>query len=171
MDALTTNTYIGCNVCRGNSYPEINKDDTLGFYVQSCASKAQSKLDLEALNAPCDEAGYILRMDGYFIEEEQQLVCTACSEIIPNCQVCTSDQVCVVCESGYTPTDIYGSDGVNRPVCLLDFCGIKGYGDLCIDMSSDEEENKESVYPSNCKRAESWTIESGKEVQTYYSCI
>ena len=146
---MSTDIYIGCNVCRGNSYPKINKDDILGFYYSSCESKAQSTLDLQALNAPCDEVGYILRPDGFFIEEEQQLVCTACSEIIPNCKICTSDQECVVCESGYTQTDIYGNDGVNRPVCLLDFCGIRGYGDLCIDME-DNEENVESVYPSNC---------------------
>ena len=135
MEALTTDIYIGCNFCRGNSYPQVNIDDTLGFYYRSCISKAKSNIDFQALNAPCDEAGYLLRLDGFFIEEEQQLVCTACSEIIPNCKLCTPDLKCEVCETGYIQTDIYGNDGVSRPVCLLDFCGIRGYGDICIDMA------------------------------------
>ena len=70
-ESMTTLPYIGCNFCRSNAYPSVLEDSTLGFYYQTCLSKANTDIDLTGENAPCDEVGYILRWDGYFIEEEQ----------------------------------------------------------------------------------------------------
>ena len=71
LETMTAAPYIGCNFCRSNAYPSILLDSTLGFYYQTCLSKSNSGVDLTGENAPCDEVGYILRWDGYFIEEEQ----------------------------------------------------------------------------------------------------
>ena len=69
-ESMAYTPYIGCNFCRTNAYPSVLFDSVLGFYYQTCISKANADIDLTAENAPCDESGYILRWDGYFIEEE-----------------------------------------------------------------------------------------------------
>lgn len=94
LSSLTT-VYIGCNVCSANSIPIVYLDTTFGYYYQECQST--QNFDLTVENAPCPTSGEILRWDGYFIKEEQQLKCTPCSQIIPNCLVCTSDMECTVC--------------------------------------------------------------------------
>ena len=121
---------------------------------------------MDSENAPCEEVGYIKRWDGYFIEAEQQLVCTACSEIIPNCVTCTSNEACTVCADGYSPNIITGNDGVERPVCLKSFCGVEGFGEFCTSM----EDDSEGEYPLDCRRATRYSYTFNKTTTNYYDC-
>ena len=117
-------------------------------------------------NAPCPQTGYIKRWDGYFIEAEQSLECTSCYDIIPSCMACTSDQDCIVCSQGYREAQIYSSDGIARPVCLKNFCGVEGFGSFCTPMENDDE----GAYPLDCRKASKIAHTENKKTTQYYDC-
>ena len=66
-----------------------------------------------------------------------------------------------MCADGYRQTLIYQDDGIARPVCLKDFCGVEGFGPFCEDMNGGDD-TTENEYPSDCRRAQSYTYTVNK---------
>lgn len=80
-------------------------------------------------NDLCD-LGSILVWEGLIVSQ-QTLECKSCSDLIPNCLACRNSATCDQCQSGYLLADIYDSDGEKNTICIPDFCGFYGKGDLC----------------------------------------
>ena len=71
-----------------------------------------------------------MRLDG-LIESERVLKCKSCSELIPNCLMCTSNKDCDLCKMGYRRAEIKDANGVSNVVCVKNFCGFYGEGGGC----------------------------------------
>lgn len=80
-------------------------------------------------NSICDN-GSIMRLDG-LIKSEQVLKCKSCSELIPNCMMCTSGSDCDLCKPGYRRAKVKDAYGVESVVCVTNFCGFYGEGSGC----------------------------------------
>ena len=74
--------------------------------------------------------GEIKRWEG-LIPEKQTLYCRECSTIIPNCMACTKTNDCDMCKSGYRRAQIKDAYGIDRVVCVKNFCGFYGEGSGC----------------------------------------
>ena len=71
-----------------------------------------------------------MRLEG-LIESERELVCKACTDLIPNCLMCTSGSDCDLCKLGYRRAEIKDANGVVNVVCVTNFCGFYGEGSGC----------------------------------------
>ena len=158
----TLDETIGCGDCVSGYFAIIEYDEILGAYYQWCDSS--DNYDTESENTPCDETGYIKRWQGY-IEEEQELVCVACSEIIPSCNICTSNVSCTLCTSGTYQTSVIDDQLNTNVVCLYNFCGLTGFGSSCSDFTDEDTDRTE------CRRVNQYTIATGeRSTRNYDTC-
>ena len=98
---------IGCRTCDlSNSYlvPSVEYDATSGIHIVGCDT-----IDLETEyfenteNVRCPTMGQITQLEGYIIGE-QEIVCTDCSNVVPNCNFCYNSTSCTMCKTTYYET-------------------------------------------------------------------
>ena len=140
----------------------VEFDTTFGLYYQVC--KYVGKFDMTKEDVPCKKFGYVQKLEGY-IEAEKELTCKLCSELIPNCQICSTSKKCDMCQPGYFETTIVNDarNGTDK-VCLKRFCGISGYGSTCNEIPEDST-------LKNCRRAEKLQIDKKTSLDTCTQCM
>ena len=124
---------IGCKICEDFAEPYVEFNEDAGIPIMNC--KHKDTINSTAINEPCGW-GEITAMTGV-IPALEELKCVSCSELIPNCTSCNSTDYCTLCTEGYRSALIKDSDGVDRSLCLAEFCGVKGTGDSCKENTMD----------------------------------
>lgn len=104
----------------------MTKNPATGIITQSCFD---TKNQTGQENDLCGN-GKIKRWEG-LIPEKQTLYCRDCSEIIPNCMACTKTTDCDMCKLGYRRAIIKDAQGIDRTLCVANFCGFYGEGTGC----------------------------------------
>lgn len=136
----------GCFQCdTANNYQSaVTYNSNQGLYELTCFLIDNT---VEAVENQACGSGQIYQWVGV-IESVQELVCSSCSELIPNCIMCDSGTNCNLCKGGYLRATIKDSSGVDNIVCLPDFCGFYGQGDGCQDSVALEGCDKSVILTS-----------------------
>ena len=112
---------IGCRRCKDKDdedeeykdyelgEPVVNYHEVFGTNVYTCLNYTQLADYPNQDGVPC-EPGKITQWVGV-IEDDKELICTDCAEIIPNCLSCSSNSTCDLCNSGYQNVQLYDAFG------------------------------------------------------------
>ena len=86
-------TTLGCRICKDDAQPFVTYLEPYGLHVMQC--KDNEDIVEDAIDEPCG-SGQITAMIGA-IESLEELECTDCSTLIPNCLSCNSTDYCNLC--------------------------------------------------------------------------
>ena len=124
---------LGCIKCRSGFISQIERNTRTRVDMQTCRPfQNVTAPSLASQDTECDNNSVWWPRKAELIDEDMSvdLVCTQCSQLIPNCLSCANSRTCQVCVPPMRLVTLVDSEGYSNTVCM-DRCRFKGRGDEC----------------------------------------